>query len=112
MPPGCTHSSAECVPSGATTSTVAAAGRNVRITTEPSSGCEPRYPCGSACWRLTRRLASLIRLLRIQKSQDPGDRDRDPVRSVVQLIAQFVHGLFELEDREQLLRRPLAGRQQ
>src|SRR3954468_23525521 len=111
-PPGCTHSSAACEPSGATTSTLAAAGRNVRITTEPLSGWAPRYPCGSACRRLTRRSASLIPSLRIQEPQDPGHRDRDPVGSVVQLVPQLVYGLLELEDRQQLVRRLLTGWQQ
>src|SRR4051794_31701070 len=95
-PPGCTHSSASWLPSSTTTSTLEAAGRNVRITTEPFSGCAPRYPCGLACWREISWSASLIvsLLLRVQEPQDPRDGDRDPVGSVVQLIAQLVHGLL------------------
>ena len=48
----------------------------------------------------------------LQKPQDPGDRDRHPVRPVVELVAQLVDGLLGLEDREQLLGGLLAGRQQ
>src|SRR6188768_1052228 len=113
-PPGCTCFSAEWVPSATTTSTLEAAGRNVRITTpEPLSGWAPRYPCGFACWRETSWSASLIvDSLRFQEPQDPCDRDRDPVGSVVQLVSQLVDGLLQLEDGQQLLGGLLARRQQ
>ena len=36
------------------------AGRKVRTTTAPFSGCAPRYACGFACWRAIRRSESLM----------------------------------------------------
>src|SRR5207244_2271501 len=36
-----------------------------------------------------------------------GDGDRDPVRAVVQLVLQLVHGLLQLEDGQQLAHRVL-----
>src|SRR4051794_18786104 len=57
-------------------------------------------------------MVSLLLLLRVQEPQYPGDGDRDPVGSVIQLIAQLVHGLLELEDREKLLGRLLPRGQQ
>ena len=43
---------------------------------------------------------------RSRSRQDPGHRDRDPVGPVVELVAQLVYGLLELEDRQQLRRWP------
>ena len=47
--------------------------------------------------------------LLLEHAQDPGDRDRHPVRADVQLVAQLVHRLLELEDGEQPVER-LAAR--
>ena len=50
--------------------------------------------------------------LGVEQPGDARDRDADPVGAVVELVAQLVDGLLELEDGEQLVDRVLAGRQQ
>ena len=49
---------------------------------------------------------------RFEQPHDRGDRDPDPVGAVVELVAQLVDRLLELEDREQLGDRRLARGQQ
>src|SRR5829696_6693427 len=48
----------------------------------------------------------------LDQAPDPGHRDRDPAGPVVELVAQLVDRLLELEDRQQLPRGPRARRQQ
>ena len=48
----------------------------------------------------------------LKQPRDAGDRDRNPVGAVVELVAELVDRLLELEDREQVGDRRLAARQQ
>ena len=75
-------------------------------------------PAGGAAraWSRRRRIArSMVRTWStvlmswqrlLQQSRDPGDRDAHPVGAVVELVAQLVDGLLELEDRSAAARRP------
>src|SRR5262245_42254466 len=100
----------------------AAAGRNARTTTPPSWGWAPRIECGLACSRRTMRSRSAAVAIDIvltclpsvgfEQPPDPGHGDPHPVGTVVELVAQLVDGLLELEDCQQLLDRVLAGREQ
>src|SRR3954470_7845608 len=62
----------------------------------------------SSVWRA----GTLKTLVAVEQPQDAGDGDRHPIWAVVELIAQLVHRLLELEDRQQLAGRRLARRQQ
>src|SRR5438067_8215265 len=112
MPAGWTCSSSTSSPSPVCTFTWAAAGRSARTTTPPSYGWAPRIECGSPCSRRTSRSrsgpAAIMRSLVLQQADDRADRDRNPVGSIVQLVLQLVHGLLQLEHRQQLLNRLLA----
>ena len=74
-------------------------------------GAEQR-DAGRACSRADdaarRRVISRRHL---QQPHDARHRDAHPVRAVVQLVAQLVHRLLELEDGQQLLH-PVAARRQ
>src|ERR687887_344786 len=110
-PPGCTRSSATGSPFAGCAMMAAAAGRNARTTTPPSCGCAPRTECGFACSRRTMRSRSAavamdiwdcLPSLGVEQPSDPGHRDPHPVGTVVELVAQLVDGLLELEDGQQL----------
>src|SRR5579871_896529 len=99
--------SSAATPAGRTR-TELASGRQTRTTTPPSSSCAPRTPWGLAPSSITSR-----RLRRVlHEPLYPGHRDANPVGPVVQLVAQLVDRLFQLEHRQQALDRRLARRQQ
>src|SRR4051812_5732774 len=115
-PPGCTCSSSTSL-SPACTLTDCAAGRSARTSTPPLYLCAPRIECGSPCSRRTMRSrsgadAAGVISLRLHEAQDALDGDAHPVRAVVDLVVQLVHGLLQLENGQELGCRLLARRQQ
>ena len=69
---------------------------------------DPLVPALAGEMQVELARASLL----LQHAEDPRDRDRDPVGPVVQLVAELVDGLLELEDRQQPLDLVAARRQQ
>src|SRR5439155_24725515 len=81
------------------------AGRSARR--RPRSLRAHRGCCGDP-----RRARSWRRRCLLYQSLYPGDGDANPIGAVVELVAELVHGLLELEDVQQALDCELAGREQ
>src|SRR3954454_7141935 len=102
---GCGRGSATAGPARAAAAISAAATEHARVEHgRMGKTLFDREPSVRASCPRGRAAAEPRSELRLEQPDDAGDRDGDPVRAVVELVAQLVDHLLELEHGQQLLR--------